>query len=195
MELVSRLGTALAVAAALGGCSEATGPDGIDEGVNLAWEGGTHRASGAPSFSGQEVDAETFAIAFADSLGGVVVASFELKQGTTGDLFILQLVEAATGTFDCGPGNDCHGRLLEGIDATNPQSVETYWEIEAGTATVETLTDDRITGELEQVVLLDGDTGATRPILTGTFDLEILTESDGVDILRCFLARITGGSC
>jgi hypothetical protein len=195
MVRIPTLLVTIATAAALAGCSEAAGPESPGDGLDFSWEGGAHHAAGLPSFSGQEIEPETFAIAFPDSVGGLVVASFELEEGTVGDLFILQLVQRATGTFTCGLGHDCHGRILEGIDAANLQSVETYWEIESGSVTVETLTADRVAGHFDDLLLVAGDAGPTRTVDSGTFDLELLSEADGVDIMRCFLTRVTGGTC
>ncbi|MFO7894513.1 MAG: hypothetical protein R6U63_12330 [Longimicrobiales bacterium] len=198
MTRITALVATLAFATGLVGCSDASGPgepEGPDDGVNFTWDGGTYHAAGLPSFSGQEIEPETFAIAFPDSVGGLVVSGFERKEGTVGDLFIIQLVQRATGTFTCGVGQNCHGRILEGVDATDLQSVQTYWEIESGTVTVDTLTDDHIVGHFDGLVLGDDGTGATRSIENGTFDLELLSEADGVDIMRCFLTRVTGGTC
>lgn len=43
---------------------------------------------------GGAVAATTFAIAFPDSVSGLVISGFQLREGTRGDLFILQLTSS-----------------------------------------------------------------------------------------------------
>lgn len=191
-----RIAAALVLAMAFGGCSDPvdTTPN-REDGLAFAFGGVDYRAAGSPSFSGQNVEAATFAVAFHDSVGGLVITSFQLKEGSRGDLFILQLTSSEVGTFTCGVGHDCHGRLLEGIDAANLQDVEEAWEIDSGSVTVENLGDDEIAGRFDDLLLLPGSGGTVRSVESGTFDLPLLSQTEGVEIMNCFLARTTGGSC
>jgi hypothetical protein len=184
---------------ALSACDDpANPPPGGDEGIDLTFsDGGSYQTAGAPQISGGELDAADFAIAFPDSTGGLVIATFKRTEGTRGDLFILQLVQQRTGTFEsCGLGGDCHGRILEGIDAADLSDLEGYWEILGGTVTLEEAGPDRAVGTVEDLALtLLNDGTTTRTIQEGRFDLALLSEGEGVAVMECFLTRVTGGSC
>ncbi len=188
-------------------------------GVNFTYLGGpSYAADGVPDFEGGDVGAGTFAIAFPDSVGGLVLSSFQKGDGTRGDLFILQLTVERTGDFGpCGVrrdshgevvalaervggtgsrswiGGDCHGRLLENIDAENLQSLDAAWEIASGIVQVTEAGPERVVGSFKGLTLA-GDDGF-RTIDSGTFDLPLLSAQQGVDIMQCFLTRLTGGSC
>ena len=195
MRACARSVVALLLATALAGCDEGTAPVPDGEGLHFTFDGGAHNGAGMPAFTDGEFAGETFAIAFPDSVGGLVLASFERKSGTVGDLFILQLTRREAGDFDpCGTGHECHGRLLDGLDATDLQSLEAAWEVTAGTTIVEELTEQRVVGGFRSLLLVRQDGGTTRSI-DGTFDLPLLSEAEGVDIMKCFLTRVTGGAC
>lgn len=183
----------------LSACDDPTNPPpGGDEGIDLTFsDGGSYQTEGVPQISGGELDAADFAIAFPDSTGGLVIATFRKTEGTRGDLFILQLVQQRTGEFDdCGLGGDCHGRILEGIDAANLSDLEGYWEILGGRVTLEEAGPDRAVGTVEDLVLtLLNDGTTTRIIQEGSFDLALLSEGEGVAAMECFLTRVTGGNC
>lgn len=166
-----------------------------ESGVTFTYQGGTtYAADGAPDLQDGAVAAGTFAIAFPDSVGGLVISGFQLRDGTRGDLFILQLTTARTGDFGpCGVGADCHGRLLENIDAEDLQSLDAAWEIEGGTVQVTEAGPQRVVGSFQDLTLTDGD--ESRAVDSGTFDLPLMSQQDGIDIMQCFLTRLTGGSC
>ena len=176
-------------------CSDGTGP-GTPEGLQLTFaEGGTHTAQGEPSFAGGQLGAGTFALAFADSVGGLVITSFQVTDGSVGDLFVLQINEVAVGTWGpCRVGGDCHGRILEGLDREDLQSPPVHWEMIDGEVVVEALVEGRITGRLSDLTF-EGAEGTTRAVESGTFDLPLLSHAEGIAIMQCFLASVTGGSC
>ena len=185
----------LALAVALSACAEATGPNG-EEGVRLAFDdGASHVAAGDPTFGAGGLEAATFAIAFPDSVGGLVITSFQLTGETTGDLFVLQAGTFAEGEYGpCQVGGECHGRILEGIDPENLQ-VAAYWEMTGGTLSVDEIGGDRIRGRLTDLAYERSDDRATLVVESGTFDLPLLSQEEGVAIMQCFLYRVTGGSC
>ena len=200
-----RGGLAVLVAAAgmvaLGGCQDSTvGPDETQPDAGLAMsfsEGGQYQADGLPSFDGSDVAPGTFAVAFADSIGGLVMTGFSKTMGTRGDLFILQLLNLRAGDF--GPcsivgGGGCHGRLLEDIDAAKLQDVGATWEIVDGSVQVDNAGPDRVSGSFSGLMLESRDGTATRTVDGGTFDLPLLSDAEGSSIMRCFLARVTGAS-
>lgn len=192
----------------LGGCQESPSSPGNTEPGSLAMSdgGGGFEASGAPTLAGNEVVPGTFAIAFPDSIGGVVVSAFRQTVGTRGDLFILQIKERRQGVFDpCDIFRECYGRLLEDIDAANLSDVGRGWEIIDGSVDVQTIQPDRIVGSFKDLVLESpvpdssaaGSTNTERrDISDGTFDLPLMSEEEGAAAMRCFLARATGAqSC
>lgn len=192
---------------AMAGCQDSPLEPGTPETGTLAMsyvDGGGFQAAGAPVFSGSEVAPGPFAIAVPDSLGGVVVSAFSQTGGTRGDLFILQLGEGRQGTFSpCDMFSSCHGRLLEDIDAADLADVGRAWEIVEGSVQVDAFSPDHIRGSFEGLVLespapgQDSTSSGTiaterRTVEDGTFDLPLLSEDEGVGVMRCFLARATG---
>ena len=181
------------------GCEESgTGPDYTDfEGVSLTFEGSalweTHQS---PTFTDGQVDPGPFTMAFPDSVGGWVIGGFLPTQSPAGDLFILQLTERRTGTFSpCSPNEDCHGRMLEGIDPNDLEAGATYWEIVSGSVTVDGTGDGRLRGFFTDLVFQQADSEETRTATEGGFNVELLSDAEGVAIMRCFIERMTGGSC
>lgn len=108
------------LALALGACAEtptadgdAPAPDGIDFGL-AAGTAGAHYADRSLPAEGAPLAGE-FAVAIPDSLGGLVLLSYDQE---TSDLFILQVAEMEIGTYGCGPveeGSTCHARLFENV--------------------------------------------------------------------------------
>ena len=194
-----RTGVLLVVLAVLAACEDAVAPGGeIFEGVAFTWDGGgEHRSSGPPSFEDGAVLSGEFAVAFPDSVGGLVMASFHPREGTKGNLFILQLVERGTGTFGpCGTSQECHGRFLEDLDPEDLSVLPGYWEITDGSVTIDVDGPGRLRGSFTDFVLSGpGDAGGVREIEEGTFDVPLLGAEQGADIMRCFIRRLTGGSC
>jgi hypothetical protein len=181
---------------AAAGCADPTTPTPDDtEGIQLPMAAGGFSSTGFPSFSNNDVDADDFAVAFPDSLGGLVIAGFRLDEGTRGDLFILQLVELRTGeVIPCGTMNDCHGRMLVGIDAANVADIDEIWTLANGSVTITHANSATVAGTF-QTLVFTGDGGAQLLAFGGTFEVSVLSESQGRDIMACFLARATGGTC
>lgn len=191
---------AVSASAAFAACEHSTGPSPgpSHEGLSLVWEDGAEvRSTGAPTFAGDDIRGVEFAVAFPDSVGGLVVAGFRPTDGTRGDLFVLQLVEGRAGEFGpCRPSQDCHGRLLEGLDPEDAGVVPDYWEVTDGAVTVDLYAGGRLSGSLEGVALTGpGDGEAVRSIDRGAFDVPMLSDEEGAEIMRCFLKRLTGGEC
>jgi hypothetical protein len=163
-------------------------------GLSLTYaDGSEYDAAGMPTFQGIEVSAATFAVAFPDSVGGLVLAGFRQGEGSRGDLFILQLRGQREGHFGpCGIGGDCYGTLLEDIDAQNLQDIGAYWTMTDGSVQVDGAGPERVSGSLADVVLQRQDDAADRTIRDGTFDVPLLSEEETVDIMQCFLRRLTG---
>jgi hypothetical protein len=201
MRKIVGLALAAGTMALFSGCGDdGTGPGDVGAaGLFMTYVGGGgYEASGMPSFNGNDVAAGTFAIAFEDSIGGLAITSFEQTEGTRGNLFILQLTDRRTGTFSpCGVTQECHGRLLEGIDADSLQVVDMAWEIAGGSVQVDDAGPTRVTGSFSNLVLQAQDTTLDdRTVESGTFDLLLLPKDEGEAIMRCFLKRATGApSC
>ena len=181
---------------AAAGCADPTTPTPDDtEGIQLPLAAGQFSSAGFPSFSNNDVEADDFAVAFPDSLGGLVIAGFQLDEGTRGDLLILQLVELRTGeAIPCGTMNDCHGRLLVGIDAANLADIDETWTLTNGSVTITHANSATVAGTFQGLVFT-GDGGAQLPASGGSFEVPVLSVSQGRDIMTCFLARATGGTC
>jgi hypothetical protein len=185
-----------AVGLAAAGCTDPTTPTPDDtDGIQLPMAAGQFSSAGSPSFSENDVEADDFAVAFPDSLGGLVIAGFQLDEGTRGDLFILQLIELRTGeAIQCGTMNDCHGRMLVGIDAANVADIDEIWTLTNGSVTITHANSATVAGTFQSLVFT-GDGGAQLLAFGGTFEVSVLSESQGRDIMTCFLARATGGTC
>ena len=183
----------------LAACSDSTDPSPLlDSGVQLVFAGGgSFTAAGDPAFDDTSVIPATFAVALADSTGGIVIAAYNQRE-TEGDLFILQLTENRLGAFgSCQRDTaNCHGRIIENITATTTTGWR-MWEITSGGVDVATR-DDRLTGTVTQMVLqwTDPDLGLqTRTIESGSFNLPFLTGNDALRMMRCFLQDAQGESC
>ena len=178
------------------GCGDPTTPTtDTRAGIQLSLGQGQFSSAGYPSFSDNDVDADDFAVAFPDSLGGLVLAGFRLDAGTRGDLFILQLVELRTDeAITCGTTNDCHGRMLFGIDAANVADIDEISTLTNGSVTITHANSATVAGTFQGFVFT-GDGGAQLPASDGDFEVAVLSESQGRDIMTCFLARATGGMC
>ena len=197
--LLIMLSASAALAAA--GCSDPTTPPLAHESDGLQFtdqNGHRFAAVGYPSFTDGSVNASTFAVAFPDSLGGLVISSFEVTEGTRGDLFILQLTENRTGEFAmCADSEPCHGRLLVGIDAENPSDVRERWELTGGSVTITSNGGGTLAGTFQNFVYTRSDDtgGRTTLVGSGSFEVPLLGEQQARGAMACFLARAIGGSC
>lgn len=200
-------GVSMLIAASLvaTGCDElSTGPDLEAEAGTLSFtwmDGPSFVASGAPDFQGGDLTGTTFALAVADSLGGMVVTGFRPEEGSVGDLFILQIAEIRTGTFaPCSLLGDggCHGRVLEDLDATAPEVLAgPHWEMTEGSVQLDVAGPDRVAGSFAGLVLrpLRAPEGlAERMIQDGSFDLPLLKDAEAAAVMQCFLRRAAGAT-
>lgn len=197
-SIVMVLAAAAGFAAAA--CSDPTTPPLPQGGDGLQFtdeQGHQFAAVGYPGFTDGSVDASTFAIAFPDSVGGLVISSFDANEGTRGDLFILQLTENRTGDFPvCGSSHPCHGRLLVGIDAANLSDVREAWELTSGSVTITSIGGGTLAGTFTEFVYTRShDSGETRRVSSGSFEVPLLDEQQARGAMECFLASATGGSC
>ena len=126
----------LGVLLTLMACSE--GPVQVEEDPH----GITFTAAGLQGFAANgtpdanEVLASSFALSFADSLSGVVAMGFSPTDSSSGDILILQFPREP-GTYSCGTGAPCHGRLFTGVRLFEVGRFTSarYFEIESGSVT------------------------------------------------------------
>jgi len=181
---------------ALAGCGDSptglmTEPGGSSLTLNYS-DGGRYQASGTPSVDGGQVSASTFAVAFRDSVGGVVITGFQQTDGTRGDLFVLQLTDTRTGTFGpCGANEECHGRIVGDFDAQTRRSTGgPYYEIVSGSVQVDQAGPDRLKGSITDLVLQAQDSiRPDRTVESGTFDLQLLSDQEGKAALAGLLCE------
>lgn len=165
---------AMGVALVLAACTpDATQPGddpglGVDFGV-AAGTPGAHKAQGDPASTGDILGSE-FAVALPDSVGGLVVVSYDAESS---DLFILQVQAVTAGTYACAPvteGPPCHGRFLENVRTEGDQLlVDGQLDVIEGSIDLLTVGPDRLTatfqarlersfgdGEPVEIVVQDG---------------------------------------
>lgn len=189
------LASALVMSSALlAGCADGTAPSPNAEGVNLQWSGGSgFSASGSPTYAAGSVVPATFAVAIADSVGGIVIAAYQ-QRADRGDLFVLQLAENRLGLH--GPcavitsPSHCHGRIIENVTATNTTNM-VYFQVTTGIVQIQSV-GDRLVGKVSGL-RLDGP--ETRIIEEGTIDLPFIQGEDAIRMMRCFLATAQGIAC
>jgi len=174
------LGFALAAAA----CGGSTGPGSTGTGVTFDLGNESFAAAGDLVFGieGRPGPDEEWAVAAdPDSVGGIVVTAFR-PSGTfgEGDLFVLQLQPAHTGTFaPCGPDEPCRGRLFRGW-SPDTNAYGSWFEVTSGTVDVQTLTSSRIRGTFSFTLRSDGGSGdVTLTIGNGTFDVAVDERAGG----------------
>ncbi|MEW5931015.1 MAG: hypothetical protein AB1941_26425 [Gemmatimonadota bacterium] len=146
---------ALALASCEGGADPLVPPVGGD-GLSFIYGGaasGSYRTSGSATLRADGLPGfGQWAVARADSIGGIVVAGLEPTGGNRGNLFILQLRGRETGEYRCsylgtGAGaRKCYGTLIVGIDLNDLSKPGEYYYVDSGTVTVTSLTGDRIRG-------------------------------------------------
>jgi hypothetical protein len=181
-------------------CSDPTSPL-LPETDGLAFTDAHGRAfasAGFPSFSQGDVAAVAFAVAFPDSLGGLVIAGFDHAGGTRGDLFVLQLSDDEPALFQgCGDAvGECHGRLLLDIDAANVADYSELWELIDGSVTIAASGSDVVAGTFSGFVYAGpNDAETALHVEAGSFEVPLLSEAAGREIMQCFLARAAGETC
>ena len=143
--------TIAATAALLGACAsdEPAGPGAeFDEGVHFAQTSGVaHSASGSPSGSNGSLLNAEFAVAREDSVGGIVIMSYDASAGGAGNLLVLQAPRQAT-TFECAiHGTECHGRVISLITTEDGSiGAARYYHLSSGNLTMTEVGPERLRG-------------------------------------------------
>jgi hypothetical protein len=196
---------ALVLAVASAACGESTGPVVTTPGGELDFvaNGATpteYHASGAPSVRADGLPlAGSFAAAFPDSLGGVVIAGYE-GSGGSGDIFILQLTSPEPGEHSpCTLNGEsgCHGRLYRGVDPANLSVAGGSFHLVSGRVVVTESTSDRLRGSMD-LSLQSMNGPETLTVTGGTFDLPVASDrlaSNGVACLARNLESGTNAPC
>jgi hypothetical protein len=169
----------LAFAGLVAGLAFLAGCDDVDlltpnslAGVSFTFDGDTtggYAAAGLPTTLEGQPEFGSWAISTEpDSLGGLIVSAFRATEQPKGDLFVLQLAPLRTGSFTpCEPNAACHGRVIFGYDGGG---YEDYFEIVSGSATIDEIGEDRISGTFRFVARDEGGTGnRTLTVDDGTF--------------------------
>lgn len=188
----------LLVTFALTACG-ATGPDdgaptpiGVDFGL-AEGDFGNHHGEGQPA-SGAPL-ADWFAVAVPDSLGGLIVLSYDDRSS---NLFILQVSSATTGTFDCGSvttGSPCHGRLFENVrEEEGMVQVDGQLDVTEGTLELREVGPDEVEGSFSASLVRTAGTGASSlSVVNGSILVDLLEGPVENGDLAC-LIRLTVGA-
>lgn len=189
----------LLVAFALTACDEGTtAPDdgaptpiGVDFGLAVG-DFGNHHGEGLPA-SGAPL-AGGFAVAFPDSLGGLVVLSYDDRSS---DLFILQVSSATPGTFDCGPvttGSPCHGRLFENVREVGEMvQVDGQLDITEGTLELREVGPDDVEGSFSASLVRTAGSGeSSLTIINGSIFVDLLEKPGESGGLACLIRLAMG---
>lgn len=185
-------GLALVLAAAA--CEDSTGPAADGSGVAFGLDGEPFAVSGdlVVDIEGHPLPDADWAVAAApDSVSGVVVTAFRASATDgAGDLFVLQLQPAHTGTFSpCGPNEPCRGRLFRGW-RTDLTGYDDWFEVTSGTVEVVALGPTRVRGTFSFGLRSDGGSGdAVLSIENGAFEVPI---DDRVGGIVCGLPPSSG---
>lgn len=188
------------VVAGMAGCSDGTGPRAEGDPSGVEFSTGAEvafSAAGLPELTGDRPAAVDFAVAFPDSLGGLVIAGFEVVAGTRGNLFVLQLADVASGEFGpCGISSVCHGSLLVDMDPEYVTVVRESWALSAGRVTVSSVSGSRVTGSFEGFRYIGPNHEETfLEIGGGSFDVPLLDEKATRLAMECFVVRVNDGTC
>jgi hypothetical protein len=167
-------------------------------GVSFEFAGdrsGIFEADGVPTVSDEGgVEHGVWTVAQRDSIGGIVIAGFQVATQATGDIFILQLRPAAVSDFEsCGPGTGCRGRLLIGL---KPETFipDEYFEIVSGNASITELMETRVRGSFSFTARSDGGDGdETITVIGGVFDAPIVGGETGMAV-RCVVDNAIRGT-
>jgi hypothetical protein len=194
---------ALALAVASAACAESTGPTTTTPGgaLDFVANGATpteYHASGAPAVRADGLPlAGSFAAAFPDSLGGVVIAGYD---GSGGDVFILQLTSPSPGEHSpCTLNGEsgCHGRLYRGVNPANLSVAGGTFRVASGSVVITESTADRLRGTMD-LSLQSMNGPETLTVTGGTFDLPVAGDrlaSNGVACLARNLESGTNAPC
>lgn len=193
------VGLAVAAAVAWAGCEG--DPAGPSDREGLAFQlGGAVTGSFAASDTmevgenGLPEVGEWAVAADPDSVGGIVLSAFRPMAEGEGDLFVLQLFPARTGTFEpCGPDEDCRGRIFFGL-LTDFSDFDDWFEVVSGEAEVTEITEDRLRGRFDLVLRSEGGQGdRTVTVEDGTFDVPF-AGADATGVIECRIGGLGGGA-
>jgi hypothetical protein len=175
MERTMRLSHLLLLVTVTACTDAATSPvDNSDDGLTFT-AAGLHPFEANGSQDPNNVLAGSFAIAFADSLQGLVAIGYS-RADSAGDVLILQFPRQ-TGTYACGQTAPCHGRLLSNVrlfqhpDGYTGWSTQRHFEIQSGMVTATQVGPTRLRGTF-QAILEPTDGGAAIQINDGKIDVD-----------------------
>ena len=181
--------------------SETTGPDSqTPDGISFSSTAGpSFSAEGTLTASSSAVVlADEFAVARADSLGGVVLVGYDQDASGGGNLFIIQAPKA-TGTYTCSSSASCHGRYITNVTVTgNTSDADRRFEITSGTLVVASVSSGRLEGTFSGTLESDdGAPAASFTVSNATIAVPFLAAGVTDGSLACLLSKvgIGGGSC
>lgn len=190
----------------LGACGEGPAEPSADpqdpefEGVDFGIPEGTagaHSAAGEPADVDSLLDRE-FAIAMPDSLGGLVIVSYDED---TRNVFILQVRSADPSDYACGTitsAMPCHGRYLEGVrDEDGGIQVDGRLALTTGDVTLDEVGPERLTGSFAGLLeRTDGSGTDAIEIEDGRIDVDYRTDPLMGESLTCLIQlMVDGTSC
>jgi hypothetical protein len=195
---------ALVLAVASAACGDSTGPAVTTPGGGLDFVASgaaptEYHASGAPGVRTDGLPlAGSFAAAFPDSLGGVVIAGYDGSGGSggSGDVFILQLTSPAPGEHSpCTLNGEsgCHGRLYRGVDPANLSVSGGTFRVVSGRVVVTESTADRLRGSMDLTLQSTNDS-ETLTVTGGTFDLPVAADRLASNGVACLARNLESGS-
>lgn len=184
---------------AVGACADGVSPDdrlelaGVDFGI-AGGSLGAHSAGGEPVGSGSLLSGE-FAVAVADSLGGLVLVSFDEENA---GLFILQIGSVEPGEYACSgveAAPACHGRFFDDVQVSGGMiEMGAHFEIHSGSATITSNEEGRLQGELSVRIDPVGGTAADPIVVTdGVIDVRYLDEELDDARLWCLIGLTGSG--
>lgn len=149
-------------------------PPGVDFGL-AADRFGSHSAKGVPSSPEKPLQGE-FAVAVPDSLGGLVILSYN---DATSHLFILQVASTAEDGYQCGTVSTappCHARFFENVrEVEGVVRVDGRLDLETGGLTLIEVREDVVLATFRgQFVRTAGAGEPTFTVTDGTIDVDLL---------------------
>lgn len=172
-----------------------------DDGLRFSYSGaasGSYRSAGSTSLGSDGLPRfGEWAVARADSLGGIVVAGLEPTGESSGNLFILQLRRKETGTYECAlhgaNGRTCYGTFIVGLDFDDLSRPGEYYFVDAGSVTVTSLTSDRIQGSFGIGMRSARDPDRTITVTDGRIDVPYAEGTGLFNGLACLVENLRSG--
>jgi hypothetical protein len=172
----------LSVSAALviTACADGSGPDRQSGpgGLNFHFTGsrsGTFDANGEPALAPSGIPVlANWAVARPDSLGGLVIAGFDPTEGSSGNLFILQISPRQAGNFNCSfyGESGCHGRIFTDVNPDDLSVSGTSYHVVAGNVDLSTVGASSVLGSMQLTLYASDGAG-------GLNTADAITVSDG----------------